>query len=228
MMPPTSIDGTDITGATIDGTDVTEITVDGQTVFTAGPGLSTLVDGFENGNLSNYTVNRQSASVDSTAPVFDGSFSFKTGDGNPVVVSNPGDGLNYYPEAGDKINYYAHPIPGDPRVGFFVDPNLGAGNENFGIEFNNRDGEFEINGQNIVVPTSWSDKWYLVEVDTDTSGNFRVVVYDGDEETDPVKHDVSGSDSNLSNNRGIVIRENRGNFPSAIDLITAEVGGGAP
>jgi len=32
-MPPTSIDGTDITGATIDGTDVTEITVDGDTVF---------------------------------------------------------------------------------------------------------------------------------------------------------------------------------------------------
>jgi len=37
MSPPTSIDGTDITGATIDGTDVQEITVDGQTVFTAGP-----------------------------------------------------------------------------------------------------------------------------------------------------------------------------------------------
>jgi len=35
MIPPTSIDGTDITGATIDGTDVSEITVDGQTVFTA-------------------------------------------------------------------------------------------------------------------------------------------------------------------------------------------------
>jgi len=34
-MPPTSIDGTDITGATIDGTDVQEITVDGQTVFSA-------------------------------------------------------------------------------------------------------------------------------------------------------------------------------------------------
>jgi len=39
MMPPTSIDGTDITGATIDGTDVTEITVDGDTVFTAGPDI---------------------------------------------------------------------------------------------------------------------------------------------------------------------------------------------
>jgi len=38
-MIPTSIDGTDITGATIDGTDVQEITVDGQTVFSAGPTL---------------------------------------------------------------------------------------------------------------------------------------------------------------------------------------------
>jgi len=34
-MIPTSIDGTDITGATVDGTDVQEITVDGQTVFSA-------------------------------------------------------------------------------------------------------------------------------------------------------------------------------------------------
>jgi len=40
-MIPTSIDGTDITGATIDGTDVQEITVDGQTVFSAGPPLPT-------------------------------------------------------------------------------------------------------------------------------------------------------------------------------------------
>ena len=37
MIPPTSIDGTDITGATIDGTDVQEITVDGDVVFTALP-----------------------------------------------------------------------------------------------------------------------------------------------------------------------------------------------
>jgi len=35
MIPPTSIDGTDITGATIDGQDVQEITLDGQTVFSA-------------------------------------------------------------------------------------------------------------------------------------------------------------------------------------------------
>jgi len=37
MTPPTSIDGTDITGATIDGQDVQEITIDGQTVFASIP-----------------------------------------------------------------------------------------------------------------------------------------------------------------------------------------------
>jgi len=41
MIPPTSIDGTDITGATIDGTDVQEITVDGDVVFSAGSDLPT-------------------------------------------------------------------------------------------------------------------------------------------------------------------------------------------
>ena len=37
MIPPTSIDGTDITGATIDNQEVQEITVDGDVVFSAGP-----------------------------------------------------------------------------------------------------------------------------------------------------------------------------------------------
>jgi len=38
-MPPTSIDGNDITGATIDGEEVQEITVDGQVAYTAGPDI---------------------------------------------------------------------------------------------------------------------------------------------------------------------------------------------
>jgi hypothetical protein len=54
MIPPTSIDGTDITGATIDGTDVQEITVDGDTVFTATVELQgLLLDDFADGKLSN-------------------------------------------------------------------------------------------------------------------------------------------------------------------------------
>jgi len=54
MIPPTSIDGTDITGATIDGTEVTEITVDGQTVFEAGPtGFAQRADDNQSGSSTN-------------------------------------------------------------------------------------------------------------------------------------------------------------------------------
>jgi len=52
-MIPTSIDGTDITGATIDGTDVQEITVDGNVVFSAGP--TNVFEDFESGNVNDWT-----------------------------------------------------------------------------------------------------------------------------------------------------------------------------
>jgi len=48
MIPPTSIDGTDITGATIDGQDVEEITFDGQTVFTSGPTINNFPVAYSN------------------------------------------------------------------------------------------------------------------------------------------------------------------------------------
>ena len=51
MIPPTSIDGTDITGANIDGTDVTEITVDGDVVFTSG---FSYFDDFDTDTRSDY------------------------------------------------------------------------------------------------------------------------------------------------------------------------------
>jgi len=53
MIPPTSIDGTDITGATIDGQDVQEITVDGQTVFTSA---FSRVDDFSTNTIGDYEV----------------------------------------------------------------------------------------------------------------------------------------------------------------------------
>jgi hypothetical protein len=87
--PPTSIDGTEITGATIDGTDVTEITVDGDVVFTAVPpsGLARwefeqdVTDSWGNndGSLSGATFTTDSA-VGSFALSFDG---------NDFVAINP-------------------------------------------------------------------------------------------------------------------------------------------
>jgi len=102
MMPPTSIDGTDITGATIDGTEVTEITVDGQTVFTA----EKIVDDFEHNNLSGFYSNTSSESIVSS-PVFEGSFALECVNGmNRIVLSEPGDGLANYIEKGTVHEWY--------------------------------------------------------------------------------------------------------------------------
>jgi len=57
MIPPTSIDGTDITVATIDGTDVQEITVDGDVVFSAEPALpSSMVHRYKMNEGSGTTI----------------------------------------------------------------------------------------------------------------------------------------------------------------------------
>jgi len=103
-MIPTSIDGTDITGATIDGTDVQQITVDGQTVFTAAPDFPLIVDDFESNNLNEYT-NTSNFSISSTT-VAQGSFSLELNNPNQNfdMFSEPGDGLVNYPEKGQKFS----------------------------------------------------------------------------------------------------------------------------
>jgi len=59
-MIPTSIDGTDITGATIDGTDVQEITVDGDVVFSAVQGLNNYIfDDFNDNDLTRPRTGQQ-------------------------------------------------------------------------------------------------------------------------------------------------------------------------
>jgi len=66
--PPTSIDGTEITGATIDGQEVQEITIDGQTVFEAVALSDTL--------FAQYDFRQEDGSV----PVVD-----QSGNGNTLV-----------------------------------------------------------------------------------------------------------------------------------------------
>jgi len=68
-MIPTSIDGTDITGATIDGTEVQEITVDGDTVFSA----TDVLEDFERSNpINDYSGDTGQYSTTSSN-VFNGS-----------------------------------------------------------------------------------------------------------------------------------------------------------
>jgi len=66
MIPPTSIDGTDITGATIDGTDVQEITVDGDVVFSAGLNLPNVIYRWKMDEGTGATVNDSVGSLDGT------------------------------------------------------------------------------------------------------------------------------------------------------------------
>jgi len=111
MMPPTSIDGTDITGATIDGTDVQEITVDGQTVFTAGP---LIIDDFESNNLTAYSAEVNQYEIVSGGDAIDGSFSLQSKNADffeDGIYST--SGLSNYPQRGDTFQFKVESVGGD-------------------------------------------------------------------------------------------------------------------
>jgi len=120
-MPPTSIDGTDITGATIDGTDVQEITVDGQTVFTKTTTFaSAIIDDFESGNLNNYFSlgGGGNPQIDSTT-VAEGAFAFRhTNPNSPNISLKSNTGLNSYPQKGDIFSNLIYIDNGDWSIGF--------------------------------------------------------------------------------------------------------------
>jgi len=91
MIPPTSIDGTDITGATIDGTDVQEITVDGDVVFSAVSADVTL----PSNTVLRYAANTQNYNNNDTVTTFvDSVGNFDaTASGNPQFLTNQVNGL---------------------------------------------------------------------------------------------------------------------------------------
>jgi len=107
MIPPTSIDGTDITGATIDGTDVTEITVDGDTVFTAGPDLPNTND-----LLAFYDASQLSAS-----------------DGDPITTwpDLSGNGHDLTAPSGKEPTFKTNQLNGNP----ILEHNNPANDEHF-------------------------------------------------------------------------------------------------
>jgi len=73
-------------------------------LWTPVRGRPGLVDDFEDGNLSEYTVVAGSWSITSSNP-FDGTFAARTTDLNSVAIST--SGLDNYPSAGDTFEWYA-------------------------------------------------------------------------------------------------------------------------
>jgi len=115
-MIPTSIDGTDITGATIDGQDVQEITVDGQTVFTSE---FSYVDDFDTNTLSDYVIHETLLGV---------SKNFTISNSELVQPDNNGYFFVYYDVASEGLTDFfveqvtnVYPDNDWSGVGFLVD-----------------------------------------------------------------------------------------------------------
>lgn len=109
-----SIDGVEITDATIDATAITEITVDGTVVWTAGGGISSVMEDWETGTTANWAT--ANVTVDTTLP-YEGSYSMygTAGGGNQRVIDDETDGnLPKYQRIGDKCrSFFYHPIHSD-------------------------------------------------------------------------------------------------------------------
>jgi len=102
-MPPTSIDGNDITGATIDGQDVSEITMDGDIVWSAIP--DSVVLDYEDGTVSPWTSNYLQITSDSyegqyAAEIFSDSFD------SSVDKLNLADLNGYDYSQPDSVSFY--------------------------------------------------------------------------------------------------------------------------
>jgi hypothetical protein len=133
-MIPTSIDGTDITGATIDGTDVTEITVDGQTVFELvadPPDVANLKLRYD-AKLETYANNASGVSLTDQAGSFDA-----TGSNGVGFTTSGTNGHNAYTLDGVSDSYsvpssttdfeFMHDGSGGSLYAVInMDPNIGA------------------------------------------------------------------------------------------------------
>jgi len=200
MMPPTSIDGTDITGATIDGTDVQEITVDGQTVFSAEFGLPY---GFEDQTLSDkfveVTANAFNAYSFDSNTVQQGNFSLRTNDINAdVIYTQPG--LNLI-SPGDTYEIYGRlPTTNSSGCTFaFGGPDF---NNSYALQFNANQNNSRLavrNNGNFTALTGLAGvpelQWARIEIIWPSVGNLTLDIYD---DQNNLFRTFSTSDASLS------------------------------
>jgi len=196
VIPPTSIDGTDITGATIDGTDVTEITVDGDTVFTS----TQIVDDFETQNLNLWSGSTGSYAIDtSTVKVGTASVRYTSGSGNDRIGTSTG--IDATPAAGDTHQVWVRPGSGGvPAVHYASDSTSGR-NNTYTVVIDTVNNEFvlrlfqsgsfggAIDTENVTVGSNW----YLINMLHEGDGSFTHELYDTDGTT--LKATLTGNDT---------------------------------
>jgi len=225
MIPPTNIDGTDITGATIDGQDVQEITVDGDTVFTA----TTVVDDFNDNDMAEYNNLGGQSLV--TSPVFEGSHALELTNGMNDVFSLPGDGLQNYPQKGSIIEWYFNldGNSGQPIFGFGTQD---ADNTYWAIpDGKNKNQIFITIYQNgspdnnaFSTPAPPATGWFKNRViwdDGTLGGSDNDITYEMYDTSDNLLGSGTLNDSTFANESGIDLQHSS-NGPSYIDFITIE------
>jgi hypothetical protein len=196
MIPPTSIDGTDITGATIDGQDVQEITVDGNTVFTAEnppPVIPGVVDNFEevlyedeNRSLSDVYGGDLGVFSRQQSVVFSGDYALEfTNTTFPRSISDT-DYLNH-PSRGDSFQARIRRTTvqnGNAGINWATqDESDNAGK--YGAKLNFAGNSLDINRYdpqiNKLVTTGQSynsNEWYRLRVDWENNGDITATLFD--------------------------------------------------
>jgi len=199
MIPPTSIDGTDITGATIDGTDVTEITVDGDTVFTAGASLQDIVapgnlvtwlpmenggddetrtgGALDNAGISVADSSDYSHTIDGSAPSFAASDGVTDLQNGPNSTAFENNGSNGYLEGGTSISspftvsfwIYMRSLSG-------LNGLIMRGPYFFQTQMRNGDYAVYYGSYRTIITSPTTNKWYHIAISYDTNDDWETYV----------------------------------------------------
>ena len=193
MSPPTSIDGTDITGATIDGEEVQEITVDGDTVFTASSGSVILPESGDMQFFSGDTADMSILDTTQDPAINDGPYRnlalMENNDGDSMrrgksIIST--SGLNKYPVAGQTLTWIQsepdyNKDNGRPMATFFGVQNS---SNYYWVGIDPRDSFYLVKDGSIQqesFPVIDPGFWYEIEVVWGTGGSIVARLFDIDQ-----------------------------------------------
>jgi len=185
--------------------------------------MPTIIDDFEDGDISEYSGPTNDFTVTSNT-AYNGTYSLRA-DAFDVdgLQSTPGDGLNYYPQAGDRIRVWLQIPPTDNEYVYFYFGTDGTTGECYEAELDNdifwineiTDGGSTSNrliDQQLSLPTG---EWVLLEIDWNLDGSSEIVgtVYDSS-----LSEIASGSGTSTlhADQRGIAFR---GEDPSHWDYV---------
>lgn len=197
-----------------------------------------LITGFEDGDLTEFSGDTGSFDVNQNAPVYDGNYSLKcqlSGGNNVGIISASGDGLNYYPTRGDKIEAYVRAQDAENFNGLFAYGTGGTSRSDFtgyvfvidtASLFNNDFvvRRYDSGSSNTLASggSSAQDVWYKFEIfSNSTDFRFRAI----NQSTGATDADFTVTDNNHTGGERLGFK---GRGASAFDLVEAIPNEGLP